>query len=247
MKFTFKLLYLVLFLFITSTTFAQTKTLKVLFVGNSYIYYSNLSQLVAQISELTQTKLITKKSVVGGANLSQHWNSERGLKTKALIENGGFDIVVLQEQSLGTIQNSDRFLKNVKQFSTFIKQHGAKPYLYATWAREKIPQQQETITRVYQQAAHDNDAGIVLAGEAWKLARQQNPNIKLYIADGSHPSDLGAFLTACVFVNELSGELPNSLPNVYKIKNDSAEVIENRLYKTIDIEFCSNIISIIKP
>jgi len=45
----------------------------------------------------------------------------------------------------------------------------------------------------------------------------------------------------------LSGELPNSLPNVYKIKNDSAEVIENRLYKTTDIEFCSNIISIIKP
>lgn len=239
MRFTIKLLYLYFLLFISNTTFAQTKTLKVLFVGNSYIYYSNLPQLVSQISEHTQTKLITKKSVAGGVNLNQHWNSKRGLKTKTLIENGDFDIVVLQEQSLGTIQNPVRFLADIKKFSAFIKKHGARPYLYATWAREKIPQQQKIITQVYQQAANENNIGIVLAGETWKLARQQNSNINLYIADGSHPSDLGAFLTACLFVKELSGELPFDLPSEYCIKNN---VIETRVYNATDVRFCLEVV-----
>ena len=41
-------------------------TLKVLFVGNSYIYVGNLPHLVSIISDSCETKLITTKSVAGG-------------------------------------------------------------------------------------------------------------------------------------------------------------------------------------
>ncbi|AXT20915.1 hypothetical protein D7030_10845 [Flavobacteriaceae bacterium AU392] len=244
MRFTTRFLYLGLFFFLSNTILSQNKldTLKVLFVGNSYTYYSDLPQLTSLISNHTKVKLVTKSSVTGGANLNHHWNGERGLKTKDIIKSGNFDIVILQEQSLGTIQNANRFLGVVKKFSTFIRQHGAKPYLYTTWAREKKPQQQKTITRVYKQAARDNNAGIVLAGEAWALARKQNSNIDLYIEDGSHPSSLGAFLTACLFVNTISKELPNELPNKYNITNDLGDIIEARYYNSSDISFCLKVV-----
>lgn len=243
MKYLSKIIFLSVVISFNTSIFSQnsTNTLKVLFVGNSYTYYSNLPQLVSQISDHTSIKMITKSSVTGGATLNQHWNSEWGLKTKEIIRNDDFDIVVLQEQSLGTIKNPTQFLKNIKRFSAFIKRHGAKPYLYATWARERIPQQQEIITQMYQQAAKENNIGIVLVGEVWKLARLEVPDIKLYIEDGSHPSNLGAFLTACTFVKEISGELPDTLPNEYIIKNAFGSNIENRLYKDSDIELCLKI------
>jgi len=110
-------------LFWTSICFAQNSqdTLKVLFVGNSYTYYSNLPHLVSLISDSTQTKLITSKSTIGGARLSDHWSGKKGLHTKTLIRDGNFDIVVLQDHSMSAIERPDSLLHYSKKFSDFIK------------------------------------------------------------------------------------------------------------------------------
>ena len=81
-----------------SSAFAQVNrdTLKVLFVGNSYTYVQNLPQVVSIISDSTKTKLVTRKSTVGGAYLREHWYGKRGLKTKEIITKGKFDLVILQ-------------------------------------------------------------------------------------------------------------------------------------------------------
>lgn len=67
---------------------AQQKELKVLFVGNSYTYGYNLAHIVSIISQETSTLLLTRKSVIGGASLSEHWNGGRGLETKQIIAGG---------------------------------------------------------------------------------------------------------------------------------------------------------------
>jgi len=107
-------------------------TLKILFVGNSYTYVSNMPHLVSLISDFTQTKLITSKSVAGGATLSDHWRSEKGLNTMELINNGDYDIVILQDQSMTTIVQPDSLLIYSKKFSDYIRKNGAQPYLYCT-------------------------------------------------------------------------------------------------------------------
>ncbi|MGI6573137.1 MAG: hypothetical protein ACOX19_06940 [Fermentimonas sp.] len=82
----FRLLILsLLFSGVSLFTMGSEDTLRVLFVGNSYTYYNNLPQLVSILSEQTGTKLITQKSVVGGAKLSEHWHGLRNLKTKEMI------------------------------------------------------------------------------------------------------------------------------------------------------------------
>ncbi|NEW84128.1 MAG: hypothetical protein GZ094_17410 [Mariniphaga sp.] len=151
-----------------SSSLAQVKrdTLKVLFVGNSYTYVQNLPRVVSIISDSTKTKLVTRKSTVGGAFLSEHWFGKRGLKTKEIITKGKFDIVILQENSMGTIQQPDSTIKYAKLLCQLIKSSGAKPYFYMTWAREKVPQYQDEITNVYSKIAKDNGAILVPVGEA---------------------------------------------------------------------------------
>jgi hypothetical protein len=96
--------YQVLFLILTGLIFfppvlqAQQKEMKVLFVGNSYTYGNNLAHIVSILSDSTETKLITRKSVIGGAYLREHWNGDRELKTREVIAEGDFDIVVPQFQ-----------------------------------------------------------------------------------------------------------------------------------------------------
>jgi len=207
---------------------AQVKkdTLKVLFVGNSYTYSNNLPQIVSIISNKTNTKLITKKSTIGGAKLSQHWNGERGLKTKEIIAKGNFDIVVLQGHSMSTIKESDSLLKYSKLFCDFVKSNEAKPYLFVTWAREFVPQYQETINNGYNQISQENNVIEVPVGNAWALAQKLRPTIKLFSGDGTHPSDFGTFLTACVFVNVLTNELPEKVHNEFRIKDLNGEEIQ---------------------
>tara|TARA_R110002073_G_scaffold313380_3_gene485327 strand:- start:33499 stop:34215 length:717 start_codon:yes stop_codon:yes gene_type:complete len=202
------------FLFIGINSNAQTQlekdTLRVLFVGNSYTYYEDMPKMVATISNNTKTKLVTEMSTLGGARLRQHWLNLRTLKTKQRIKEGKFDIVVLQGHSMVAIKKPDSLRKYSKLFSDFIRKSGAKPYFYLTWARGYAPHQQEQITKVYTEIADSNDALLVPVGEAWASVRKLRPNIELYDPDESHPSRLGAYLTAHIFVASFLNEIPKT-------------------------------------
>ena len=216
----------------------ENDTLKILLVGNSYTHFENLPQIISIISDSASTKLITKKSTMGGAKLREHWLGERGSQTKEMIRNGNFDIVVLQEYSMGAINEPDSLIKYSKLFCDFIKENDATPYFYLTWAREKVPQYQATINKVYSKAATENDAVLVPVGKAWALARQLRPDIKIYNPDGSHPSKLGTFLTACVFVATILGEMPDELPWKFRTKDIQGESVALMAIDSLDVIFC---------
>ena len=68
-------------------------------------------------------------------------------------------------------------------FSDLVRKNGAKPYYYMTWAREKSPEQQAVISRVYRETALTNNAIVVPVGEAWAMARAERPDFRLYFPD----------------------------------------------------------------
>lgn len=216
-------------------------TLRVLFVGNSYTFTNNLPQIVSLISDSTHTKLVTRQSTVGGAKLSEHWNSARGLRTRELIAGGHFDVVVLQEHSLGTILEPDSMLLYSRKLCELCQKSAATPCFYMTWAREKVPQYQEQITRLYKQAAKDNRARVAPVGLVWALAMKYRPGIGLFSPDGSHPAPLGTFLTACVFVHTLTGELPSNIRKSFSVKDSEGEPVQLMYLDELDIEFCRRV------
>jgi hypothetical protein len=234
---------LVVISLMSANALAQTgkDTLNVLFVGNSYTYFENLPQVVSILSRQTGTVLLTRKETLGGAKLSEHWRGARGLNTRKIIENGKFDIVVLQEWSLGTVSEEDSAVYYLGLFSDLVRKQGAKPYYYMTWAREKSPQQQETISRVYREAAAANKATVVPVGEAWAEAQRERPDFRLYYPDGSHPAELGTYLAACVFVATITGELPESIPGVISVTDSRGENLILMMVDKPDVEFCRKV------
>ncbi len=225
--------------------FAQSKndTLNVLFVGNSYIYFNNLPHIVSLISDSTGTKLITKKSTGPGATLSEHWFGKNGLKTKEIIKKGQFDIVILQEQSMTPISHPDSFYTYGSLLCKFIKENGATPYLFLTWAREKVPQYQDDLNNAYLELSKKNSALVVPVGPAWSMAQKMRPNVELFDSDGSHPSNLGTFMTACMFTKILTGEIPKSLPRSYTTKDIMGETVFLMRINDLDIIFCNKIVN----
>ena len=88
-----KLLFVFSFLYILA--FSQT-TKKVYFIGNSYTAVNNLPQLIKQVANSTGDDLIYQEHTPGGSTLKQHSTNPAVIAT---INDGGWDYVVLQEQS----------------------------------------------------------------------------------------------------------------------------------------------------
>jgi len=240
-------IFIFLFCFIEAGTTCYANdidrdTLKVLFVGNSYTYMNNLPQITSIITNNCKTKLITQKSCSGGATIKDHWQGNRGLRTKELISVGNYDIVVIQGQSREPINEKDSLLKYSALICDLIKEKGGKPYLFATWSREKVPQHQEVINDVYRTIALNTGAKLVPVGSSWKLAKKLRPEIELYSFDGSHPSELGTFLTACVFVSGILNELPEKLASPYSIKDMYGESVLLMYIDPLDVIFIKEIV-----
>jgi len=232
------LLFSVVLSFFCFSVQAQSEK-KVLFVGNSYTYFWNLPQNVAAMSnDKPSIRLKTKQSTAGGANLGQHWRGEKELKTKEILSNEKFDFVVLQDHSMRSIEHPDSLSFFGKKFATLIKEMGAQPVVYMTWAREWNPFMQETITKEYLKLAESINAKVVPVGLAWKMAKELRPDIKLYDQDGSHPSALGTYLTACVFYGVLTGESPVGLTHRLISKDMHQEKLYLNIQSKEDALFC---------
>ena len=240
-----KYLLICFVLFFASQLNAAEKrdTLKVLFIGNSYVYYNNLAQMISLITDSLNTKLICTKSTIGSATLGQHWNELRGLKTRQLLAKNKYDVVVLQDNSMWPIEHSDSVFMYGNLFCKTITKAGAKTFIYNTWARQKTPEMQSVINEVYSKLAADNKATIVPVGDSWKLALQIKPNVDLFNADGSHPSNLGTFLIALNFIKKITGTLPNKYATVYNYFDKDGETFRIMQLSDAEIQFCVGIVN----
>ena len=236
---------LVISIFISSQTFAQEKkdTVRVLLVGNSYIYYNNLAQMIGLITDSLDTKIICKKSTIGAATLGQHWNSERGLQTKKIIASNKFDIVVIQDNSMWPLEHKDSLLLYGNLFCQYIRANGAKPYLYNTWAREKTPQTQSKINEAYSELAKAQSAVNVEVGSSFELARKTIPTMNLFHPDGSHPSAAGTFLIALSFIKKITGTLPKKYATVYNYFDKDGETFRIMQLTDAEIESCISVVN----
>ena len=201
---------------------------RVLFVGNSYTHYENMTQVVAAFAASRDFSMETRKSTPGGATLEQHWKGQKGkqsIDSLARIRSGDFDAVVLQEQSLRPIQDPGEMMTFAGKLTAAIKHAEAHPILYLTWAREKTPETQSKLTQSYETVARKTGATVAPVGIAWAVVRSRRPELSLFSPDGSHPSTLGSYLAACVLFSTLTNDSCLGLPNQLSAKDENGESI----------------------
>ncbi|WP_235299243.1 DUF4886 domain-containing protein [Portibacter marinus] len=185
--------------------------------------------------------LFATQSTAGGTNLGQHWRGEKNLQTKELVNTQSYDMVILQDHSLRAIDHPDSLNYYVKLWSDLIRSKGGEVYLYMTWSRKWDPYMISTISKEYENIGKEIKSIVVPVGLAWKRARELRPELDLYDPDGSHPSTIGTYLTACVFLEFLSGENPIGLP--YRLIDE--DKFGQKLYLNIlspeDALFCQKV------
>lgn len=236
-----RILFFISWMTFTSLYAQEVRPKSVLFIGNSYTYFWNLPQNVALMAEAAEVDLSTRQSTVGGINLGTHWRGERGLQSRQLIESGDFDAVVIQDLSTRPVDDPDSTLYYGQLFGELIRNSGAKPYVYLTWAREYNPLMQEQLTETYSKLAQSIDAVVVPVGPTWQLARSLRPDLPLYDPDGSHPSSLGTYLTACVFYTVLTGNSPVGLPNRLITRDKDGEKLYINITSPEDAKFLQQV------
>jgi hypothetical protein len=187
----------------------RTKAQSLLFIGNSFTQRNNLPGLLAELAAARGLSLSHELISVGGASLRTHWNAGRAA---AAIASGGYDHVVLQEQSTLPAKNAARMAENVRLFDAAIKQAGSRTVLYMTWARRSTPGAQAAITAAYTAIGDELGAVVVPVGNAWQRFLAGHDEPRLHDRDQSHPTLAGSYLAACVFLAALFGENPIGLP-----------------------------------
>gem|GEM_PF-1309147 len=224
--------------------FGNSQTRRVLFIGNSYTFYNDMPQIVANLASSGGATLIWQSSALPGYTLQQHSSNST---TLGLIQQGGWDYVILQEFSqypsepLSTVEvyvypYARNLHSQVNSYNT-----NARTMFYMTWGRRdgdadrcaRLPEVctyigMDDLTRErYMYMAIDNQAEVSPVGAVWRNIRQNFPAIELYNIDGSHPSEAGSYAAACAFYAAIFRKDPSLLTYNYTLSATDAANIRN--------------------
>jgi hypothetical protein len=124
---------------------AQPKTVRALFLGNSYVTANSLPLLIKSAAASAGDTLIYAENCPGGYAFSDHLNNPVSL---ARMEEPQWDYVIIQQQSiLGSAVCNDPYniapnafepnnVLSVSDLKALIDQEGGIPMLYMTWGRK---------------------------------------------------------------------------------------------------------------
>ncbi|MGE0529647.1 MAG: SGNH/GDSL hydrolase family protein, partial [Bdellovibrionales bacterium] len=167
-----------------------------LFIGNSYTFYNKLPRMVGELAKAAgERPLVYEEETPGGWSFKKHWESGKAVEK---IREKKWDVVILQNHSLGALQARKDMFFYGRKLKEAIDKQGAKTLLYMTWARQNKPETQKEIASAYVQLGKELGAEVAPVGLAWQKVLQTKDKIALHIQDKSHPTKAGSYLAACV-------------------------------------------------
>lgn len=206
-------------------SFAQGKKVKALFIGNSYTYVNDLPQLTATLAASLGDTLVFETQAQGGFTLGTHTITQASTDA---IKKGGWDYVVLQEQSQlpagQEIYVQQSMYPYARKLDSLIHIYNpcANTIFYMTWGRKNgdagacvnwppvcTYEGMDSMLRLrYMIMANNYKASVSPVGPVWHYIRDHYPSIELYQADESHPAEAGSYAGACAFYTAIFKRSP---------------------------------------
>ncbi len=240
----------ILSIFICMGSGAWGKTAKVLFIGNSYTYVNDLPLLISDMASTTGDTLIYDFNTPGSYTLSAHCSNSVTLNK---IKAGGWDYVVLQEQSqlpsLSQPEVEQYTLPYARKLDSLIHVYSpcAETIFYMTWGRKNGDQDNcptwpyvctyagmdSLLHARYMLMADSNHASVSPVGAAWHYVRDHYPAIELYQADESHPSPEGTYVAGCSFYTAIFKKPADSVTYNFSLNPTDAANIRDAATKVV--------------
>jgi hypothetical protein len=203
-------------------------TKHVLFLGNSYTASNNLPQMVADAALSAGDTLFFDLHTPGGYTFQMH-ASDATAGSK--VAQGGWDYVVLQEQSQRPSFPLAQVMSDVfpyaAQLNQQIKQHNpcSETVFFMTWGRKNgdamncavwppvctYAGMDSLLHLRYMMLADSNQSVVSPVGALWRFIRTAYPDIDLYTPDESHPSYEGSYAAACAFYSVIFRKDPSDI------------------------------------
>ncbi len=218
-------------LLLASTTAIASGPDRVLFIGNSYTYYNN--SLHNHYREMVEEVFPDKQHHVRINTISGGRLMEHGKGLGYMLASDDWDVVVLQGHSLGPIQDFDNFRNAAIRHATSIRDDGARPVLFMTWARTGKPEMTAKLQAGYESVAREIDAEVSPVGLAFEAVTRLRPDIELRISDRSHPTLAGTYLAASVFFVRLHGVSIADVAYTAGLPDDTAAYLRRIAEQTV--------------
>ena len=175
--------------------------MRILMLGNSFTFANDMPTMLADILNAEVVH-----HTRGGAHLAEQLNpdTEMGSRTQTAFQKEKWDYVVLQEYSTGPLQSKERFFESVKVLCDQVRENGAVPILYATWAFKRggikleasglnYDEMYHSLYDAYHKAGAMNSTSVADVGQAFYEAADSED---LFAHDDYHPNKAGSHLAA---------------------------------------------------
>jgi hypothetical protein len=193
---------------------------RVLFIGNSYTLVNDLPAMFVKLACAGGHRVEAVMAAAGGWTLANHVASP---DTAAKVKGQKWDFVILQEQSQIPAQEAARtsgMYPAARQLAGQITAVGAQPIFFMTWGHAAgwpesglptFDTMQAQLAVGYLGIAQELHLPVAPVGIAWSATRTLAPDLQLWQSDGSHPTETGTYLAACVFYATLFRQSPVGL------------------------------------
>jgi hypothetical protein len=228
----------------TKTTDVKT----MLWVGNSFFYYNNsmhghvgLLLNAAGVKGHRATSATISGSGINWHDMAAHFKPG-GVASYSFVGDNEvvfntfdkpFDAALMMDCSQCPIHPKLQgiFYEYSKKHSDTVRQYGAEPILFMSWAYADKPEMTTPLANEYIKAGKLNNALVVPAGLAFANSIAQRPDLNLYVADKRHPSLMGTYLAASTVMASVYKKTPWATPTQQACLKTSPHICKKWLGK----------------
>ena len=213
--------------------------MKVLFIGNSYTFFSDLPELFRALAEKNGKEIEVSSVTRGGWSMIKYLDNgdENTEKLNAALEKAPYDVVILQDHSIISIKEPEKFADGMTRMKERLEGKTARVVLYQTWTRREghktltengwtRKEMHDVVTSAYRGMAAELGTEISLVGECFYAISEAHPEIDLYNPDGTHPSYEGSALAAICHYRTIYGELPEDYSSL-SVSDDTVKMFKD--------------------
>lgn len=195
-----------------SPTITPDSTIRILFIGDSHTKnHRGLGIHIEGLAASANPPVVVEGETIamGQASMWSHWVGPQVVPT---IQEGNWNVVVLQENFREDGYDRQKFFEYTRNFHDEIQNIGAETILQMTWTPESYdPLKIEEISADFRELSAELGVKVAPVGMAWKRAMAANPDLDLYGRDRRYANISGTYLTTAVLYATVFGESPEGL------------------------------------